>query len=73
MKETKGHNYIKTESRVMLRFTAHHLIKPYICTKVHEEKLNSFKVLEQTQNITGNKQRGIIISELKVVFFLHIV
>ena len=33
-------------------FSAHQLIMPYICTKLHEEILNSFKVIEQTWNIT---------------------
>ena len=38
--ETKGNNYIRTESRIMIFFLyTHHLIMPYICTKFHEKKL----------------------------------
>ena len=66
MKSINGHNYVKTEGRVMVLFSAHPLIIPYNSTKVHDENLNGFEVIEGTRNITRNKQRGIITSEMKV-------
>ena len=52
LKQTKGHHYIRTESRVI--FSAHCLIMPYICTKFHEGIISGFKVMERTlgQNLT---------------------
>ena len=49
--KTKGHNYVKTESRFWFFFSAHRLIIPYICEKFNEEIFNGFKVIVRTRNI----------------------
>ena len=49
-KNTKGHHSVKTKSRVMFFFSAHHLMVLCICTKIHELTLNGFRDVERTQN-----------------------
>ena len=47
-------------------------IMPYIFRKFHDEILNGFNVTERTQITAGNKQRGIMTSELKVGLWLFV-
>ena len=47
---TKGHNSIESESKVMVLFSAHCLIKLYSCTKFPEENCTTIK-LDQTNSI----------------------
>ena len=37
LKFTEGHNYVKTVGRVMLPFSAHHLLMLYICVKFNKK------------------------------------
>ena len=44
----KGHNSVNIANRVIVLFSAHHLIMIYICTKFHENILKGFRVMERT-------------------------
>ena len=46
---SKGHNFVKNvDGLPWLFFSAHCLMMVYICTKFHENILESIKVIERT-------------------------
>ena len=44
----KGHNSVNIAHRVIVFFSAQHLIMVYIYSKFHENILNGFRVMERT-------------------------
>ena len=44
----KGHNSVKMYMELEFLFFAHRLMMVYICTKFHENILNSIRVMERT-------------------------
>ena len=68
---------ITSELRVGLQFffSAHHLILLYICTKFHEEILNSFKIIQLTRNIaiwTLTLKCNLELHWTELIYVLHI-
>ena len=49
LNNTKRHNSAKLKLKLWILFSAHHLMKLYICTQFHENIFDSFKVLDLTE------------------------
>ena len=57
---SEGHNSVKCRLSYGAPFSAYRPMMVYICTKFHENVLDSIKVIEQTRFLFKKFPRGII-------------